>query len=110
MADPVPYARDDPKAQPPHYICRFQSLGRARAFAAADPRPTHADRNHGTIGRGRLGKLVGPAVTDLTRQHNGEALGERIIVSGRVLDENGRPVPNTLIEILQAQCGRPLRA
>jgi len=40
--------------------------------------------------------------SDLTRQHAGEPLGERIIVSGRVLDDNGRPVPNTLIEIWQA--------
>jgi protocatechuate 3,4-dioxygenase beta subunit len=39
---------------------------------------------------------------DLTRQHKGEPLGERIIVTGRVLDHNGRPVPNTLIEIWQA--------
>jgi protocatechuate 3,4-dioxygenase beta subunit len=39
---------------------------------------------------------------DLTRQHEGEPLGERIIVSGRVLDEDGRPVPDTLIEIWQA--------
>ena len=39
---------------------------------------------------------------DLTRQHHGEPLGERIIVSGRVLDEDGRPVPHTLVEIWQA--------
>jgi protocatechuate 3,4-dioxygenase beta subunit len=39
---------------------------------------------------------------DLTRQHSGEPLGERIIVSGRVLDENGRPVPHTLVEVWQA--------
>jgi protocatechuate 3,4-dioxygenase beta subunit len=39
---------------------------------------------------------------DLTRQHPGEPLGERIIVSGRVLDDGGRPVPRTLIEIWQA--------
>lgn len=39
---------------------------------------------------------------DLTRQHAGEPLGERIIVSGRVLDEDGRPVPRTLVEIWQA--------
>jgi protocatechuate 3,4-dioxygenase beta subunit len=31
-----------------------------------------------------------------------EAIGERIIVTGRVLDEEGAPVPNTLIEIWQA--------
>ena len=39
---------------------------------------------------------------DLTRQHPGEPLGERIIVSGRVLDSDGRPVPGTLVEIWQA--------
>lgn len=39
---------------------------------------------------------------DLTAQHPGEPLGERIIVSGRVLDSNGRPVPKALIEVWQA--------
>jgi protocatechuate 3,4-dioxygenase beta subunit len=39
---------------------------------------------------------------DLTRQHGGAPLGERIIVNGRVLDEDGRPVGGTLIEIWQA--------
>jgi protocatechuate 3,4-dioxygenase, beta subunit len=38
---------------------------------------------------------------DLTRQHAGEPIGERIIVSGRVLDDGGRAVPNTLIEVWQ---------
>lgn len=38
---------------------------------------------------------------DLTKQHAGEPLGERIIVRGRVLDEDGRPVPNTLVELWQ---------
>ena len=44
---------------------------------------------------------VGPGENDLTRQHAGEPLGERIIVSGRVLDENGRPVSHSLVEIWQ---------
>ena len=39
---------------------------------------------------------------DLTRQHAGEPQGQRIIVTGRVVDDNGRPVPNTLLEIWQA--------
>jgi protocatechuate 3,4-dioxygenase beta subunit len=45
---------------------------------------------------------VNPGDGDLTRQHAGEPLGERIIISGRVLDENGKSVPNTLIEVWQA--------
>ncbi len=39
---------------------------------------------------------------DLTRQHAGEPLGERIVVSGRVLDEDGRPVRGALVEVWQA--------
>jgi len=60
-----------------------------------------------------LSELTGPVYghesvaeldSDLTRNsaRNGEPLGERIIVTGRVLDESGRPVPETLIEIWQA--------
>jgi protocatechuate 3,4-dioxygenase, beta subunit len=58
-----------------------------------------------------LSELTGPVFghndvrehdADLTRQHDGEPLGERIIVTGRVLDEDGRPVVNTLIEVWQA--------
>jgi protocatechuate 3,4-dioxygenase beta subunit len=39
---------------------------------------------------------------DLTRHHAGEPLGERIIVAGRVIDEDGRAIPNTLVEVWQA--------
>lgn len=58
-----------------------------------------------------LSELTGPVYpygrievtdNDLTVQHGGEPLGERIIVQGRVLDEDGRPIPNTLVEIWQA--------
>jgi protocatechuate 3,4-dioxygenase beta subunit len=45
---------------------------------------------------------IGGTDNDLTRQHAGEPLGERIIVSGRVIDEDGRAVPDTLVEIWQA--------
>jgi protocatechuate 3,4-dioxygenase beta subunit len=60
-----------------------------------------------------LSELTGPVYghdslgaldADLTRngRKNGEPLGERIIVTGRVLDEDGRPQANTLIEVWQA--------
>jgi protocatechuate 3,4-dioxygenase beta subunit len=50
---------------------------------------------------------IGAFDADLTRQHDGEPIGERIIVTGRVVDGAGRPVRNQLIEIWQANsCGR----
>jgi len=60
---------------------------------------------------GTLSEVTGPSFHkdlipahsfDLTRQHKGEPLGERISVTGRVFDEDGRPIRNTLIEIWQA--------
>jgi protocatechuate 3,4-dioxygenase beta subunit len=50
------------------------------------------------LGPGRVGELD----HDLTRQHAGEPVGQRITVSGRVLDGDGRPVPDSLVEIWQA--------
>jgi protocatechuate 3,4-dioxygenase beta subunit len=48
---------------------------------------------------------IGPLDNDLTRQHDGEPLGQRIIVHGRVLDRGGRPIRNTLVELWQANAG-----
>ena len=45
---------------------------------------------------------VGELDDDLTRRHGGQPLGQRIVVSGRVLEEDGRPVRDTLVEIWQA--------
>lgn len=58
------------------------------------------DRRVPVYGAEDLGKLD----NDLTRNaaKNGAPLGERIIVTGRVMDEDGRPVRNTLVEIWQA--------
>jgi protocatechuate 3,4-dioxygenase, beta subunit len=49
-------------------------------------------------------EVIGPLDADLTKNgvRNGEPLGERMILTGRVLDEAGRPVPHTLIELWQA--------
>jgi len=44
----------------------------------------------------------GPLEVDLTMQGKAPALGERIIVEGLVLDEDERPIPNTLVELWQA--------
>ncbi|MCA2220679.1 protocatechuate 3,4-dioxygenase subunit beta [Nonomuraea aurantiaca] len=45
---------------------------------------------------------VGSLDADLTRQHAGEPLGERISVTGRILDSAGKPIRGTLVELWQA--------
>jgi protocatechuate 3,4-dioxygenase, beta subunit len=45
---------------------------------------------------------IGPLDHDLTQQHTGAPAGQRIVVSGQVRDDDGRPVRDTLIEIWQA--------
>ena len=58
-----------------------------------------------------LSEITGPGAawagadaTDLTKAGKGEPLGERIIVAGRVLDESGRGIAGTVIELWQANC------
>ena len=64
--------------------------------------PGHlADRTGPAFGEG----AVEAAEADLTRQHEGEPLGERIVVSGRVLDRSDKPIRNTLVEVWQANAG-----
>lgn len=50
---------------------------------------------------------IDPIDNDLIKNYakEGDPIGERIIVHGRVLDENAKPVPNTLVEIWQANAG-----
>ncbi len=50
---------------------------------------------------------IDPIDSDLIRNYakTGDPVGERIILHGRVLDECGKPVPNTLVEIWQANAG-----
>ncbi len=52
--------------------------------------------------------MLGPLDDDLILNHaqSGEsAIGQRIVVYGKVMDQNGRPVPNTLVEVWQANAG-----
>ena len=55
-------------------------------------------------GPGPTLSAVTPEDADLTRNAGtgGEAIGQRIVVTGRVLDERGRPIPRTLVEVWQA--------
>ena len=96
---PVPYRRDNAQSDPPYDYADYRSTRlRAPKRPLVPMAHTISEITGPIFGDSDVGELD----HDLTRQHPGEPLGERIIVHGRVLDGDGRPVPNTLIEIWQA--------
>jgi protocatechuate 3,4-dioxygenase beta subunit len=97
-SDPLPYSRPQPGTQPPVLYPAYQSTQK-RAPRRAPLCFEHTLSE--ATGPVFDGGWAGPDATDLTRQHKGQPLGERMILTGRVLDENGRPVPGTLLELWQ---------
>jgi protocatechuate 3,4-dioxygenase beta subunit len=99
MAPVAPYRRYYPGTQPNHLHPPYaSSIKRAPSKPLVYLPHTLSEVTGPVIGA----EVVDVKAGDLTRQHSGEPLGERIIVSGRVLDENSRPLPHTLVEIWQA--------
>lgn len=90
--------RTEPDVHPPLAWPAYKStLLRAPGRPLVAMPATQTERTAPLLGD----QLVGPLDHDLTRQHDGEPLGERIIVHGQVRDRAGRPVPHSLIEIWQ---------
>jgi protocatechuate 3,4-dioxygenase beta subunit len=93
------YRRPDPNTQPPYLYPAYRSTTRRAPTKPLIVLPHTLSEITGPV-YGH--EDVGEVDNDLTRQHPGEPLGERIILSGQVLDEDGHPVRNTLVEIWQA--------
>jgi protocatechuate 3,4-dioxygenase, beta subunit len=108
MASFAGYRRPAPGTQPNHLHPPYlSSVKRAPAQPLIYLPHTLSEITGPTFGP----DLVDLKACDLTRQPSGEALGQRIIVSGRVMDEDGRPMRNTLVEIWQANAaGRYLHS
>lgn len=67
--------------------------------------PTTLSEETGPVfGHGMLGELDNDLIQNFAQPGQG-AIGPRIIVHGRVLDEMGRPVPGALVEVWQANAG-----
>ena len=92
--------RPDPSgSQPPLLHPSYRStIRRAPAKPLIRLPPALSDLNVPVYGSW----LIGETDNDLTRQHPHEPNGQRIIVGGRVMDEDGHPVPDALVEIWQA--------
>jgi protocatechuate 3,4-dioxygenase beta subunit len=84
---------------PAYDVPAYRSSEKRAPHQPLHPLPLGETERHGPV-FGHL--LLTDTDADLTRQHDGEPIGERIIVSGRILDRNGRPIPRTLVEIWQA--------
>ena len=96
------YLREDASVRTPVGYEAYKSTGlRAPLHAPIDLPHRLTEITGPLLGEGRVTK----ADADLTRQHDGEPLGQRIIVHGRVLDSDGRPIPHTLVEVWQANAG-----
>ena len=94
-----PYRRARPGAQPEYLNPAYASTTKRSPTQPLVRMPQTLSEVTGPIfGHDAIG--AGPH-DDLTKQHAGEPLGERIVVSGRVLDGNGAPVPHTLVEVWQ---------
>jgi len=92
------FRRDDREIHPPLDFPPYRSTALRHPEQPLVYLPhTLTERTGPRLGRGRVGELD----HDLTRQHAGEPLGERITVSGRLRDSDGRPIPDALVEIWQ---------
>jgi protocatechuate 3,4-dioxygenase, beta subunit len=102
MTDVVGYRRPLPGTQPeylypPYVSSRKRSPSRPLILLP----PTLSEVTGPVFGPSDVGEND----NNLLAQHAGEPLGERIVVSGRVLDEDGRPSPHALVEMWQANAG-----
>jgi protocatechuate 3,4-dioxygenase beta subunit len=99
MNSPNGYRRESSGGHPPYDHPAYASTHKRAPRNA----PVRLEHTLSEITGPRFAREVpAPDENDLTHFDGGEALGERIIVTGRVLDEDGRAIPQTMIEIWQA--------
>jgi protocatechuate 3,4-dioxygenase beta subunit len=93
--------RGDKEVFPPYLYEAYQSTRRRAPHQPLIETPVTISE---LTGPGPYLSRVIPEDADLTRNSGtcGEAIGQRIIVTGRVLDEGGNPIPHTLLEVWQA--------
>ncbi len=103
MAGIAPYRRPFPNTQPPD---RFDPYASSVLRSPRQPlvalTQTLSEVTGPVFGKELIRKDKAGNMSDLTAHGSDAPLGQRIVVHGRVLDENGRPVRNALIEVWQA--------
>ena len=99
MADPVPF-----RPIYPRHAAAVRRAGLSRHDQAApEAEAASVAAHHHRNNRPELSRRRSfPPLADLTMATGKPAIGERIIVAGTITDEDGRPVPHTMVEIWQA--------
>jgi protocatechuate 3,4-dioxygenase, beta subunit len=97
MVEVKGYRREKPGNQPPYH---YPDYGSTVKRAPRRPLFRLAQTLSEITGPGSA--WAGPDAADLTQDGQAAPIGERIIVAGRVLDEDGRPVAGTVVELWQA--------
>jgi len=93
-AGPAPGDEDPPYLYPDYVATRLRAPKRPLVLLPQ----TLTELSGPAFGEGAVGELD----HDLTRQHDGEPIGQRIVVTGRLLDADARPIRNQLVEVWQA--------
>jgi protocatechuate 3,4-dioxygenase, beta subunit len=104
MAKPGEYYQRDRNWQPPAYHEAYKSsVSRAPRQALLSLPQSMSELTGPVFGHADVDPIDADLLSNFAK--TGGPIGERMILHGRVLDENARPVPNTLVEIWQANAG-----
>ena len=95
----IAFRTDDREVHPPH---RWPDYRSTRLRAPSLPRVPWIHSPTESTGPNFASHAPATREADLTARHSGAPLGERILVTGRLCDEDGRPLGGQLVEIWQA--------
>ncbi|HMM08698.1 MAG TPA: protocatechuate 3,4-dioxygenase subunit beta [Paracoccus solventivorans] len=101
---PAEYYQRDRRLHPPALTPDYKtSVARSPRLSLISLQGSMSEITGPTFGHGDISAIDNDLIKNYAK--DGDPIGERIIVHGRVLDENARPVPNTLVEVWQANAG-----
>ena len=104
MSSTAAFYQRDRDRHPPSLTPNYKtSITRSPKFSRISLDQSTGEMTGPTFGHGDIAPLDNDLIKNYAK--DGDPIGERIVVHGHVLDENARPVPNTLVEIWQANAG-----
>ena len=105
MLKPGPFYQRDREWHPPAHTPDYKtSVSRSPQYSMISLENNVSEITGPTFGHNDIDPLDKDLIYNYAKAGE-SAIGERIILHGRVLDENAKPIPNTLVEIWQANAG-----